>query len=463
MPPASAQQLLEAFEASAANLTIGVALCTIALTLVGFAVVGRATRDVRLLFAGLFSALYGIRLIANTSAFALATGRPDWLLYLRSSLEYLVPIPGAALFAVTFGRRWRKANLAALIAFVLCAIAAIPYEIVARSPFAGAPVVNLLVYALMASFALNIFAPGPDGYQDVQAMRWASAVFFLFVLNEHLRFVTDPWGITREPTGFLVFIGTVVFSLIRETVGAQVRLGAIDSELATARRIQMSIIPRDSPNVPGLEVATIYRPASEVAGDFFDFIRIDRDRLGVFVADVSGHGVPAALVASMSKIALESRKALAARPAELLVALNTLFFGKLERQFITAAYLFIDTKVGEVRLASGGHPAPLLRRRDGSIEELTADGIVLGRFEIIHLAERVVPFVEGDSLFVYSDGITEAIGANGEMWGEERLRAAIAGTRGGAREVAATIGTLLAEWTGGRVDDDVTFVGVSRI
>ena len=226
------------------------------------------------------------------------------------------------------------------------------------------------------------------------------------MLNEHFRFIGDPYGLTREPTGFLILMLTIIITTMRHATQSQQRLAAVDSELATARAIQLAALPRKNPELPGLDVAAIYTPASDVAGDFYDFLELDHGCLGIFIADVSGHGVPAALVASMLKIALATQAENASSPARILANLNTLFCGRLERQFITAAYVHIDPIAGVLTTASAGHPPPILRHGE-TCDEIIAPGVVLGRFRDARYEELSRPFVPGDTLVLYTDGVTE--------------------------------------------------------
>jgi sigma-B regulation protein RsbU (phosphoserine phosphatase) len=319
-------------------------------------------------------------------------------------------------------------------------------------------VINAIVLVFMLVYALNILTPAPGQGADWRAIRAGAAIFGAFAVNEHLRVVSDRWGISREPTGMVIFIAILVAVLVRQALRTRVRLASVDGELATARRIQMSTIPQAAPAIDGLEVSTLYQPASEVAGDFFDFIAVDGQRLGILIADVSGHGVPAALVASMLKIALATQSALASHPARLLAELNALFTGRLERQFITAAYVFLDTAAGSLRVASAGHPPPLLLRAAGGCEELLANGVVLGRFRSARYDELEAPFGPGDALVLYTDGITEAPRADGEPFGEERLRATL-----GSIPSTEAIHTALQAWSPGRQEDDVTLLVVRRL
>lgn len=448
------------FGGDAAGLTIGVVLCTVAAMLVAFAIVGRGERDRRLLVAGVFALLYGVRLIAASDSFELLTDRPPWLPYFTSSLEYLVPLPGAALFAMIFGPKLRRLNLTVFGLFAVCAAIAIPYELATAEPHAGQPVVDVLVMVLATAFAINLFIVDLRGGRELRALRTGAAVFVLFVINEHVGLVREPLGLTREPAGFLFFIGTIVYVVIREGAETQGRLAGIESELATARRIQESILPHGTPGIEGLDIATRYVPASEVAGDFFDFVDEGEGRVGVFVADVAGHGVPAALVASMLKIALASQSSHVRSPGQLLRALNVLFRGRLGRQFVTAAYGYFESATRRVKVAAAGHPPPLVRRADGRVEEIPVRGVILGRFPNVDFEEASLVVVPGDAVVFYSDGVTERMRGDGEMYGEERLREAIAQAGASAAEIASAISDSADRWAARKQDDDVTVVVV---
>jgi sigma-B regulation protein RsbU (phosphoserine phosphatase) len=449
----TAEHVLQRLSAEAAALIIGVALVTIAIALVAFALLAAAAASQQpLLFAGAFAGLYGLRLIFDTSTYAMAAGMTPTLPYIRSAFEYLVPIPAAALFATVFSGRVRRLNTIAVPISIAIALIAIPYEIATHQPNALRVVINAFVMLLMPLFAINLFMTHE---REWRLVRWGALIFVAFVVNEHLRVIG---GGGLEPFGFVIFIGSFVLTLMRQAVSTQVRLGAVESELATARTIQMSILPREHPRVNRLEIATVYTPAAEVAGDFYDFLRVDDDHLGTLVADVSGHGVPAALVASMLKVALASQSAHAAEPSELLAQLNALFCGKLQRQFITAVYAFVDATTGVVRVASAGHPPPFVRRANGEVEELLASGVILGRFAAVRCEEISITLAAGDALVLYTDGVTEAMGEREEMFGEERLREVIANVRGGAEDVARAIETALERW---QRPDDVTIVVIT--
>ena len=435
-------------------LIVGVAVCTIAVGLLAFSLLGRKIVDIDLRIAAVFAALYGIRLILRTQSVMLMLSEPDWIHYVHAGLDYIVPIPGSLLFQRFFGRRLLWLNRAATGAFVLCAVVGIPWDIITRHPGAFHSLNNGIVIFFLAIYMLNIFLPAPAESQDWRILRIGTAILGFYILNAHFNFVSDRYGLTSEPIGFLIFIGTIVVTLIRQTVRAQMRVSAVDGELAAARQIQMSILPKTPPAIRGLDLSAVYAPASEVAGDFYDFLPIDDHRVGILVADVAGHGVPAALVASMLKVALAAHRDLANQPARLLEEFNAFFCGKLDRQFITATYALIED--GTATIASAGHPPPLVVRDGRGIEEVVAEGVILGRFPSARFSERTARIGKGEALVLYTDGITEALSAKGEMWGDARFQESLA--RGAN---AQQILDAVRSWST-PLNDDVTLVIARR-
>jgi len=434
------------------TLVVAIAICTAGLALFAFSLLGRRISNIDLSLAGAFAMTYGFRLIMRTQAIALLAGNPAWLPYLSSAMQYVVPVPAAVLFERFFGERLRWLNRIAAVAFIAVALIAIPTEIVRREPFAFSAIEDVIVTCSMILYFANIILFAPGDSKDRRILRAGTAVFGVYVLNEHFRFTHLPFGVSSEAFGFLIFIGTVVATLVRHAIRTQVRVAEVDGELAAARQIQMSILPKTPPKIRGLDLSAVYAPASEVAGDFYDFLPLGEDGVGILIADVSGHGVPAALVASMLKAALASHVELANEPARLLHGLNRFFCGKLERQFITASYLSIDAATGALKIASAGHPPPVIVRADRSIEELTADGVLLGRFAGARYCQSSALLRAGDAVVLYTDGVTEALNAKGEMWGEARFHESLAA----GASVQQVLGALNS-WSR-TLQDDVTLV-----
>ena len=208
----------------------------------------------------------------------------------------------------------------------------------------------------------------------------------------------------------------------REQLAGQ--LNALNRELEMARQIQLSILPRESPGITGLEITPRYLPMSSVAGDFYDFIAVDNKHLGVLVADVSGHGLPAALIASMLQVALTAQVGHAADPGRVLSGLNQSLCGKFQQNFVTAAYLFIDLEERAIHYAGAGHP-PLIMWSETSAatQEFCENGLFLGQFPEAEYSAVKIPAGSGDCCLLYTDGVLEARNPAAEQFGRDRLHA----------------------------------------
>ena len=242
------------------------------------------------------------------------------------------------------------------------------------------------------------------------------------------------------------------------------RLAAIQHELEMARRIQLSILPKTVPRVDGVEVAARYVPMTSVAGDFYDFLPVDDRRFGVLVADVSGHGVPAALVASMLKIALAAQAPHASDPAKVLAGLNQALCGKFETHFVTAAYLFVDADAGTIDYAGAGHPPVVVYgKSDAKARAIQQNGLFLGMFPLAKYAATRFPMAAGDRCVVYTDGVSEARSRSAEEFGTERLQALLEESPDLESEpFAGRVLEALGGWTQRSAaeghDDDVTLL-----
>jgi phosphoserine phosphatase RsbU/P len=280
---------------------------------------------------------------------------------------------------------------------------------------------------------LDVMMPGIDGFEVCTRLKASPITRDIPVI-----FCTGQTEIEDETKGFEVggvdyihkpFSPAVmkarvhthlVLRGIREKLAQQ--LAAMKSELETARQIQLSILPREMPKVEGLDIAARYIPMTEVAGDFYDFIVIDDKHLGAFVGDVSGHGMPAALISSMLKIALAAQAPVASEPAKVMAGLNLALCGKFQGHFVTAAYIYIDLEKKIVRYAGAGHPPLVLGgETSGSARGVEENGLMLGAFSFASYTSVELPFHEGTWALLYTDGILEMSGAAGEEFGIDRL------------------------------------------
>jgi hypothetical protein len=196
----------------------------------------------------------------------------------------------------------------------------------------------------------------------------------------------------------------------------------IESELATARRIQARLLPGGPPRVTGFEIAGLSESAREVGGDYFDHIPIGDHAVLLVIADVSGKGVPAALLMSDFRASLIHRDLARRDPVALATQLNDAVLRSVETgKFVTAFLAFADARDGRLDYVSAGHNPAVLRRGDGTHELLNEGGLPFGVMPDARYASGRSEFRPGDLLALYTDGVTEGADAAGQLWGEERL------------------------------------------
>jgi sigma-B regulation protein RsbU (phosphoserine phosphatase) len=258
-----------------------------------------------------------------------------------------------------------------------------------------------------------------------------------------------------EPFGFAALLACLGYVAARRTLERDVELGEIQRELDLARRIQLSILPGAFPPSADFRVAARYVPMTSVAGDLYDFLVSGNRQAGLFIADVSGHGVPAALIASMVKMAATSQRESAAHPARLLAGMNTALCGNTQGQYVTAAYVYLDAETLEMRYAAAGHPAMLLLR-NGTVTEVAENGLLLAASTAAAYSEKTLPLEHGDRLLLYTDGLVEARNSEGRLFGEEALMAVFRDTMDLSPDDAADRMIAAVEQWSQSQDDDLT-------
>ncbi|HVP40209.1 MAG TPA: SpoIIE family protein phosphatase [Candidatus Saccharimonadales bacterium] len=235
----------------------------------------------------------------------------------------------------------------------------------------------------------------------------------------------------------------------------------LQRELSFARSVQQAFQPRRSPELPGLDLAGHNESSDEVSGDYYDFIHIHESHYGLALADVSGKGVPAALIMASFRASLiaEIRNNYAIRT--VMAKVNRLLVESLDPgQFVTAFYGVLDTATRRLTYANAGHNPPLLLRAEGRTEQLTSTGPLLGSFAGSTFRERTADLHPGDVLLIYTDGLTEAMNAAGEEFGVARAEARLAELRSRpAAEICRGLLDAVREFAGQRwLRDDVTLI-----
>ena len=216
----------------------------------------------------------------------------------------------------------------------------------------------------------------------------------------------------------------------REALSSRDRLVSLENELNVASKIQQSILPTQFPYGNDFSVFASMEPAKEVGGDFYDVINLGRGRIGLAIADVSDKGVPAALFMMSSRTLLKGSAIGNYEPGDVLKEVNDILCeGNDAMMFVTLLYAIYDTNTGTLTYANGGHTAPYVRRADGSVIPLPfTGGVAMGVLEDLEYSQDSFQVVPGDTVFFYSDGVSEAMNENGEEFGVDRMAAVLANT-----------------------------------
>jgi sigma-B regulation protein RsbU (phosphoserine phosphatase) len=248
-----------------------------------------------------------------------------------------------------------------------------------------------------------------------------------------------------------------------------VERGRLERELQMAREVQASLLPRETPQVPGWEFAARWQPARQVSGDYYDFVPVDGGRWGMVIADVSDKGMPAALFMALTRSTIRASMGSTASPAEGIAHANRLLCAdSVGGMFITLFYVLLDPATGEMTYVNAGHNPPLLRKghtgRPEALIELTRTGMALGVLEDTPFEQRTVQIDPGDSVFLYTDGVTDALNAQGQEFGEQRLLRLLDEHRhAAAGQMIDAIASALHRHVGETPRaDDVTIVAVSQ-
>ena len=322
---------------------------------------------------------------------------------------------------------------------------------------------------------LDVVMPEMDGYEVCTRLKADPATREIPVI-----FLTGQTSVEDETRGFSVggvdyvhkpFSPAIVKArvqshiLLREARAQLAKqLNVLNAELEMAHQIQLSILPHELPKLPGLDIAARFLPMESVGGDFYDFIRIDDKHLGILIADVSGHGLSSALIASMLQVALAGEVAHASQPAEVLAGLNKAVSGKFSSNFVTAAYVYVDLEENLMRYAGAGHP-PVMQYRNstGKAVQILENGIVLGILEDSTYQALEIPLEPGDRQVLYTDGILEAANPAQEMFGEEQFMRFLESNKSlNAGQFADALLAKIDCWTGQSSEqgqqDDLTLV-----
>ena len=244
----------------------------------------------------------------------------------------------------------------------------------------------------------------------------------------------------------------------------------LDHDLEIARDIQRILLPSEAPAINGFQISGINVPARQVSGDYFDYIHVDEERLGVAIADVSGKGVPASLIMAICRSVLRAEAARNPSPADVLRKVNRQLYPDIkEDMFISMAYLVLDHQHDGVTLARAGHDAPLwYQRQSQTVTPVKSPGMVVG-IDSGSVFDRLttdfsIPLERNDCLVLYTDGVTETLNSEGDEYGVDRMMQSVrASANDGAQAIVKRIIEDVREFTGSvPQNDDITVIAIRK-
>lgn len=379
-----------------------------------------------LLWQGIFSALYGARILAENPGGLSMLPRSMWSGgdSAAAVITYLVLIPALLFWIEMSVRGLRRFLQIALAAASVNAVGGVIAAFTSHSPWRFMPYNKAIAVCFLVPLAVVNAVP----WLTQRYMAFRSRILTVATLiaagaalyNNLTEWLHLPYYPSVEALTFAIFILCLGYVAAEKVFANERRLLSVENELAIARDIQRSILPDRVPELNRLRLAAAYCPMAAVAGDFYEFISVDPDRAGFLVADVSGHGVPAALIASMIKVAMQSVAGRADDPSEVLRGLNRSLAPQLRGQFVSAAYLWMDTGSHQARYSAAGHP-PLLRWRDGGLDRIESNGLLIGVRQDPDYPLCELALSPGDRFLLYTDGVTEPENAAGEAFGDSKL------------------------------------------
>jgi sigma-B regulation protein RsbU (phosphoserine phosphatase) len=445
-------------------LFIGLASCASA------AIRGRGQLRI-LVWFGIFNAMYGVRILAQSPpvfhAFPRIFGKDSS--YFIAAVTYLIIIPALFFWLELSVGKLRPVLRITIAVAVASGILGVGSIFFTKSPFAFLPLNNALaIWALLVVGVVNAVPSLARKSFLVQSRISTIGTLVLAVavlysnLKEFFKLPNFPYF---EPMAFAVFVFSLGYMAAERIFSDQRRLLSIEKELAIAREIQTSILPSSVPELANLRISAAYRPMTEVAGDFYEFIPVDQSHAGFLIADVSGHGVPAALIAAMIKVAMQSVMSCADEPAEVMRRLNEILSSQLRCQFVTAAYLWLDTSSQKALYSAAGHP-PLLFWRDGRMERVESNGLLFGVMPNASYPVCELSFHAGDRFLLYTDGVTEPENMAGVPFGEQRLEQIVqSNVSRPAAELSEVLLGDLRTWQQGSASeqDDITLLVIDVV
>jgi len=275
------------------------------------------------------------------------------------------------------------------------------------------------------------------------------------------RFFLTYSAITLLTMGYEYTRFSSIKALAKKQKAIKNTVSRMKTEFELSKNIQKNIIPSCCPQIKGLKTASLYKPLEEVSGDFFDYVQLDSsNKIGIFISDVTGHGVPSALITSMLKILIATSGSRKYNPTAMMEYINSHIYDKTGGYLVTAFYAVIDTHAMTLKYSRAAHSFPLLIR-NGRISPLKADGYILGADEKPRFKEKIIKLKRNDKVLFFTDGLTETMNMGSEYF-DNVMNAAI--TRHWKCEINDFVKNIYNELLNfkgtGRFEDDITILAV---
>jgi sigma-B regulation protein RsbU (phosphoserine phosphatase) len=429
----------------------------------------RERREVRILiWLGIWSGMYGFNLLVRSPA--VLTALPHAI---RIAIPFATRVCGF-LFLVIGLLAWSELTVGKLRLFTqvmaipsaAVAVVGIGLYLVNGSGYQMEPYNNFLAAIASVVLAMVVSVPKLSARFLTYGSRILTVGALAFAIDALYRNLSGVLHLPSQSSPFwddLVFAGFLLsfaYVAARKVFANERRLLSIENELDIARQIQASILPTSVPEIEHLRIVATYQPMAAVGGDFYAFIPVDRNRIGFLVADVSGHGVPAALIASMIKIGVQSVVPCAADPGEVLRRLNRILSGQLRGVLVSAAYLWVDMEARTALYSAAGHP-PLLCWRGAGMMPIESNGLLIGVLQDAVYPVREMCLQTGDRFLLCTDGVLEPENAAGVAFGEQELEKVVReNQRGSAAELSGEILSGIRRWQPASTaqQDDITLL-----
>jgi sigma-B regulation protein RsbU (phosphoserine phosphatase) len=454
------------------GIAVGTAFVVVGLAAFVVAAARRRSGVRALAWLGAWSATYGAQELCRSTA-AVAS-LPAWLQgavpHVSATLSYLLLVVGALVWLELTRGAVRRLLVAGAATGLAIAVAGVGWFVLTGEPNALSGANSALAVLLLLLLVTVVAVPRlAERYLVLPHRGVLLAGTLAFALQALYANVARPLGYPSSRLfdwlGFAALILSFGYVALQSVLAGERRLLSIESELGVARRLQLGSLPGAVPRLDRVRVAAVYEPMTAVAGDFYEFVPGDAHRAGFLVADVSGHGVPAALVASTIKVAMRSAAERPEDPSEVLRRLGAALH--LRGQYVTAAYLWLDTESGVARYSAAGHPPLVLwRAARGEVVRIESNGMLFGVVDHAEYPTRDVAVEPGDRFLLYTDGLTEPENGAGEPFGDARLDEVLRECRSATpEELSRRLLAEVAAWRPRSVaqQDDITVLVVDLL